>query len=372
MTGHRDLSLIVAYGTDMGNAEDAAMTFAEAVTAAGIAATAVELNQVDLAELQTATHFVVATSTFGDGEFPDTATLFWESISGDTERLDHLSFAVLALGDSGYEFFCNAGKLLDERLEALGATRLTDRVDIDGPYRQQAAAWATDLVKQLQADAGNDKAAHAVAVAAPTAPSREHHDPVDVRVTVNRLLTSPASDKEVRHYELDLTDSRITYQAGDSIAVHARNDPTLVADILAALGVGPDHEVLDHPEPLGVLLTEHFEIRTPSRALQALVASRTGDPDAAESTTRPVTRDVLDLIRLATLTVDDVADTLRPLQPRDYSIASSPLLLASPKMAIPAAIYSLIMFFTAAAFGTLVARTVKDDVIPSTQPSAGT
>lgn len=327
MTGHRDLSLIVAYGTDMGNAEDAAMTFAEAVTAAGIAATTVELNQVDLAELQTATHFVVATSTFGDGEFPDTATLFWEAISGDTDPLDHLSFAVLALGDSGYEFFCNAGKLLDERLEALGATRLTDRVDIDGPYRQQAAAWATDLVKQLQADAGKDKAARAVAVTAPTASSREHHDPVDVRVTVNRLLTSAASDKEVRHYELDLADSGITYQAGDSIAVHARNDPTLVADILAALGVGPDHQVLDHPEPLGVLLTEHFEIRTPSRALQALVVSRTGDPDvAAESATGTVTRDVLDLIRLAALTVDDVVDTLRPLQPRDYSIASSPLL----------------------------------------------
>ncbi|WP_018600752.1 sulfite reductase flavoprotein subunit alpha [Mycobacterium sp. 155] len=326
MTGHRDLSLIVAYGTDMGNAEDAATSFAEAVTAAGVAATAVELNQVDLAELQAATHFVVATSTFGDGEFPDTATLFWETISNATDRLDHLSFAVLALGDSGYEFFCNAGKLLDERLEALGATRLADRVDVDGPYRQQAAAWTTDLVKQLLADTVNSSAAPAIPAGTPTLAGREHHDPVAVRVAVNRLLTSPASDKEVRHYELDLSDSGITYHAGDSIAVHASNDPALVTDILSALDVSPDHRVLDRPEPLGVLLTDHFEIRTPSRALLALVASRTGDPDIATAlANETMNRDVLDLIRLAALTVDDVVDTLRPLQPRDYSIASSPL-----------------------------------------------
>jgi sulfite reductase (NADPH) flavoprotein alpha-component len=88
-------------------------------------ASAIELNQVELSALQSATHFVVATSTFGDGEFPDNANLFWEAISAATDRL------------------------LDERLEALGATRLVDRIDIDGFYEQPAAAWTTDVVKLL-------------------------------------------------------------------------------------------------------------------------------------------------------------------------------------------------------------------------------
>lgn len=338
MTGQQEFSLIVGYGTDMGNAEDAAMSFCEALEAVGIEAGAIELNQIDVASLQSATHFVVVTSTFGDGEFPDNATLFWEAISAETDRLDHLSFAVLALGDSSYELFCNAGLLLDERLEALGATRLTPRIDIDGSYEQQAKLWTTDVVKLLAADHTTGTAAVVVTTReAPESieqPSRDRHLPFDARVAVNRQLNAPESDKEVRHYELDLAGSEIAYHAGDSLAVHATNDPALVDALLTEFGVGPDRAVADHDEPLGVLLAEHLEIRTPSRALKALVASRTRDDQAAAalgSDATPVPgswtygKDVLDLIRLGDLSVDEVVDTLRPLQFRDYSIASSPL-----------------------------------------------
>jgi sulfite reductase (NADPH) flavoprotein alpha-component len=173
VTGQRAFSLIVAFGTDMGNAEDAAMTFAEAVCAIGIDVEAIELNQVELSELQSTTHFIVVTSTFGEGEFPDNALLFWEALSADTDRLEHLSFAILALGDSSYEFFCGAGKLLDERLEALGATRLAGRVDVDGFYEQPAALWTTDVVKILQAQQTNLVATVAVTPddTAPPAPA---------------------------------------------------------------------------------------------------------------------------------------------------------------------------------------------------------
>lgn len=340
MTAGVSFSLIVGYGTDMGNAEDAAMMFAEAVDESmGITVTATELNQIDLAALQDATHFIAVTSTFGDGEFPDTATLFWEALSADSaERLEHLSFAVLALGDSSYELFCNAGLLLDERLEALGATRLTQRVDIDGLYTQEATAWNAEVVKLVmasvstgQAEAGGQEAVteaprEPAARVARTSPD----EPVVVPVSANRLLTAVASDKEVRHYELDLTGSGISYAAGDSIAVHATNDPALVEQMLTALGVDGDQSVDGHDVPLRVALTEQLEIRLPSRALRALAAGRiAGAPGADELADGPGTwwygKDVLDLVRLAGLTLHEVLDTLRPLQPRDYSIASSPL-----------------------------------------------
>jgi sulfite reductase (NADPH) flavoprotein alpha-component len=337
VTAGPGFSVIVGYGTDMGSAEDAAMSFAEAFQdATGIAVQATELNQVNLADLQSVTHFIAVTSTFGDGEFPDTAALFWEALSADSAgRLDQLSFAVLALGDSIYDLFCNAGRLLDERLEFLGATRLAPRVDIDGAYRQHAASWTSELVKLLTAAQPTD----AVVPVVPE-PSQEraersghHHDqPVPARITVNRLLTAPESDKEVRHYEVDLAGSGITYDTGDSIAVHASNDPALVEAMLAEFGVAGDHEVDGHEVPLRALLTEHLEIRTPTRALRALVAGRlSGGVDEIDiGGDAPGSwwygKDVLDLIRLADLSLDEVIDTLRPLQPRDYSIASSPLL----------------------------------------------
>ncbi|OHT82682.1 diflavin oxidoreductase [Mycobacteroides saopaulense] len=335
MTAQPDFSLIVGYGTDMGNAEDAAMSFSEALEeATGIKSEAIELNQVDIADLQSASHFVAVVSTFGDGEFPDNALLFWEAISAETaDRLDHLSFSVLALGDSSYEFFCNAGLLLDERLGALGATRLTERVDIDGPYLQQSKEWTTDLVKRLAA--GHIGAAAAPVVAeAPAQPKRERNETVEARLVVNRLLTTAESDKEVRHYEVDLTGSGIAYEAGDSIAVHATNDPALVEAILTELGAGAQQRVSGHDEPLGELLSDHLEIRTPSRTLRALVATRTDDVDAIAALGGDVTpvpgswlygKDVLDLVRLGALTVDELVDNLRPLQFRDYSIASSPV-----------------------------------------------
>ena len=343
MTAEPEFSLIVGYGSDMGNAEDAAMTFAEAVEEAlSISATAIELNQVEAADLRSATHLIVACSTWGEGEFPDNGSLFWEAISADgADRLDHLRFAVLALGDSGYDLFCNAGRLLDERLETLGAIRMVDRVDVDGVYTQAAEAWTTDVVKLLAADRTNS--APAVVLSVAKSHSSDHAEPrrershalFDARVVVNRLLTTTESDKEVRHYEVDLTDSEIAYSTGDSIAVHASNDPVLVDAILTELGVEPDRAVAGYDEPLGMLLAHSLEIRTPSRALQTLVGCRTQHATAvsalgADAVAAPGSwlygKDVLDLIRLGEFTVDEVVDTLRPLQSRDYSIASSPLM----------------------------------------------
>ncbi len=343
MSESSDFSLLVAYGSDMGSAEYVAMQFAEATTAIGIAAEEIELNQVALADLQTATHLVVVVSTFGDGEFPDNATLFWEELSAPgAARLEHLSFAVLALGDSGYELFCNAGRLLDDRLEALGATRLADRYEIDGHYEPESGTWIADTTKIIVALHNERPAAsvtvNAETVAAPEKPAPDkspwdRNNPYAATLAVNRLLSAPGADKEVRHFEIDLADSGISYAAGDSVAVHPVNDPRLVEALLAALGVGPDHAVDGHDLPLGTLLAEHLEIRIPSRALQALVGARTRDPAAAAALNADPEqqsawlygRDVLDLLELADLGVDEVVETLRPLQFRDYSISSSPL-----------------------------------------------
>lgn len=328
MSDHPGFSLIVGYGSDMGTAEYIAFQLAEALKGVGIDTTEIELNNIELGELQAATHFVVVTSTFGDGEMPDNGTVFWEALSADdADKLPQLNFAVLALGDRTYDLFCNAGRLIDERLEELGGTRLAPRIDIDCYREGDAKSWREDIIKLLRVahDSASAGSVESVAVAAPEPAAREHSiaerdHPFTATLVVNRRLTAPESDKDVRHYEIDLGDSATTYHAGDSIAVFPVNDPELIAAVLAHLALPAAHAVAGHDEPLGVLL-EQLEIRTPPRALRALVASRISDPAVADDPDY----DVLDLLALADVSLDELLDTLRPLQFRDYSIASSPL-----------------------------------------------
>ncbi len=333
-------SLIIGYASDMGTAEYIAMQLADAVKEAGIDATETELNDIALDEVRAATHVIVVASTFGEGEVPDNGTVFWEELAAADTRLDGLSYAVLALGDSSYELFCNAGRIIDARLAELGAHALAERAEYDCYREGDAREWIADVATIL-IEAAAAAPASAESTAPKTAPHRRHGaspwtgaNPFTSTALVNRLLTAPESDKEVRHIELDLADSGITYQAGDSVAVHPPNNPALVEAVMAKLGVDSTYVAAGGDRPLGELLADDLDICCPSRALQALVAARTDNTEAAAALRSPdpavvsswlYGRDVLDLLHLAELSVDEVLETLRPLQFRDYSIASSPL-----------------------------------------------
>ena len=81
---------------------------------------------------------------------PDNAELFWDGFREDAmPRLEGLQFAVLALGDTGYDDYCQAGKDIDTRFEQLGARRLIDRVDCDVDYEDPAAAWIAEALAVL-------------------------------------------------------------------------------------------------------------------------------------------------------------------------------------------------------------------------------
>ncbi|WP_412163127.1 sulfite reductase subunit alpha [Curtobacterium flaccumfaciens] len=343
----------VLFGTQTGNAEFLADELVAGAKARGLGGRASALDAVTPEQLAEISHVLVVTSTYGEGEMPDNAGLFWDAIQASTvPRLEGLQYAVLGLGDTSYDEFCQAGKLLDTRFEQLGATRIHDRVDCDVDFEDPAALWTAAVLDRLAAEAGATAApgattgggagdgAGATGGAGASRASRpgaqwNKRNPYPSRLVENRLLSSPRSAKEIRHYEFDLGDSGIEYAAGDALAVVPVNDEVFVADLLEQVGANGG-EAFDG-RPITEVLRTDREIRTPSKDLIADLVQRAPSSELAAVVAHGDKheldrwlwgRDVLDLLRdagPAAPGLDELLPNLRPLQARQYSISSSPL-----------------------------------------------
>ena len=327
--------LNILYGTQTGNAEGLAMDAATVARAQGFDAVVQGLDDVSIDAFSDMKRVIITIATYGEGEMPDNAGLFWESIySTDMPRLPDMQFGILALGDTSYDEFCQAGKLLDTRLEQLGATRLVDRLDCDVDYEDIADEWINKTIPL--ANSGN-----VIVPAVETSPQVvksiwNRKNPYPAKVSVNKLLSGPSSGKEIRHYEIDLADSGLTYETGDALNVMPVNDGVLVKKLTERLSVDRDIVLEGQEKSIADLLTYQYEISTPSRNLIAAVEAqakhekfshvlKNGDKEAlADFLWGKDTLDLLSLNSEITFTADEFLGLLKPLQHRAYSISSSP------------------------------------------------
>ena len=175
-------------------------------------------------------------------------------------------------------------------------------------------------------------AAATAAPAAAAACSREN--PAEARFLSRARLNKPGSQKETWHIEFDLTGSGVDYTVGDAFGIFAANDPALADAVIAALGAPADfpiggrtlRETLIDGVSLGSapdMLFQLFSYITGGeRRLKAKALAAGEDPDGDAATL-----DVLGAIeKFSGARPDPEAfiESLDPLQPRLYSIASSP------------------------------------------------
>ena len=345
--------LLVMFGSQTGSAEGLAKRVAKEAGKRGFAPRVLALNEFAKAGLPTAAKLVVISSTWGDGDPPDNAVNFWSWLSAETApRLENLNFAVLGLGDKNYAEFCGASKKFDARLEALGARRLLARGECDVEYEATAKTWLENLWPVLRGPAAGGGATAAPAVngshvpletggaeAATTTPAYNRAHPFPARLLTNRKLNQSGSGKEVRHFEFSLRDSGLSYEVGDALGVVAQNDPQLVSELLAALGFTGEEQVKTSAgmdEPIGLGLLRDYVITHVSPPLLQAFAERGGDPEVkalldparkAELDAWQYGHDVLDVARAlprARFMPGELTGFLRKLQPRLYSISSSP------------------------------------------------
>jgi sulfite reductase (NADPH) flavoprotein alpha-component len=110
------------------------------------------LNQCNLNNIELNQALIIICATTGNGDMPDTGIEFFTKIQDSNQNLSSLKYALLALGDSGFESFCGAGRDLNIEFKRLGAKAMLPRTDCDGPAEIFFTPWAETLVKVLQSD----------------------------------------------------------------------------------------------------------------------------------------------------------------------------------------------------------------------------
>jgi sulfite reductase (NADPH) flavoprotein alpha-component len=329
-------TLHILYGSQTGNSESLSHDVANSAKSHGLLPVVKSMDEVDVAQLAKMDYLLIITSTYGEGAMPDNAEMLWEAANSDTApRMENVNYSVLALGDTSYDLFCQAGIDWDKRLEALGATRIFDRVDCDVDFEAAAEEWISEVVP-LMADGASTVA---VVDTAPQASKSAYNrkNPFPAKMRVNRIVTSLDSSKETRHYEISIAGSGLSYEAGDALCVIPNNCPELVANIIKALGcTGSEQEpVASELMSLSNALQSHFEIKLPSKELVEEIAKRSGDQelnnilssgDKDQLSNYLWGRDTLDLLLQfpnAEFSAAEFIALLKPLQHRAYSISSS-------------------------------------------------
>jgi sulfite reductase (NADPH) flavoprotein alpha-component len=320
-------NVTLLWASQTGNSEALTETLKTELTLAGIDAQSACMDDYPAGELGKAGSIILISSTYGDGEPPDNGRAFWEFLS-EAPRLEHLRYAVCGLGDSSYDQFCQHGKNLDARLAELGAERLAGRLDCDADHEPQITPWLNLIIKRLNGVAEPH---------APTAPApHSKNRPFPAQLLANERLSAQGTDKDTRLIAFSLEDSGITYEVGDALGVWPTNCPALVDEILTTAGLADDAMVTVDKAghlPLRQALTENFELTRPSRetlefiadrngsaALKSLLGNRDGLKQFLWGKQLP---DILAAFPIKT-TAQEFASALKHIQPRLYSIASSP------------------------------------------------
>ena len=332
-------TLTILYGTETGNSRDLAKALAAAATERNLSAKLADMADYKVRQLKDEQDLLFVVSTYGEGDPPQPAVGFFEFLEGPrAPKLNGVRYSVLALGDSTYEFYCEAGKRIDKRMEKLGATRLQARVDCDIDYEEPAAEWSARLVEFLSDDLGTaSKGVTLAAVAQQQLPApHDKRNPFPATVLENICIVGRHSSKETRHVELDLSGAALAYQPGDALGFAAVNNPQVVEELLATSGLSGDAEIEVRKSSISLAsaLTSRFEITVASprfieqwaklsgaKELLALAAR-----DAADRIRFLEQHHVVDILRrfpVSGIAPEELLAGLRPLQPRLYSIASS-------------------------------------------------
>ncbi|MGL4400027.1 MAG: diflavin oxidoreductase, partial [Luteolibacter sp.] len=326
----------VVYGSQTGTAEGLAKKLVKTLKKENFQAEIHDMAAYDRTRLARERHLLIITSTYGDGEPPDSAAdLHTWLMSDAAPRLEGVSYSVLALGDTSYPDFCKCGIEFDTRLSALGANRMFSRMDVDVDADLPYAQWSAGVLATLAPGGARATVDLLATEALDTGYSKSN--PFPAAVLENRNLNGPG-EKQTHQIALSLEGSDLAYEVGDALGVFPLNPPDVVDEIIANLPFKPgDVPTPDGDEvPLREALIRHYDIGSLNKSIIQKWQAKSGSPflrslvaadDKKAYDDFCWGRDLIDLVidhPADFVDGEDFVGNLKKLQPRLYSIASSP------------------------------------------------
>ncbi|GGM13792.1 hypothetical protein GCM10010129_67400 [Streptomyces fumigatiscleroticus] len=352
--------VLFLHGSNYGTCREFAARLADETAALGCATEIAPLDAY--ADGLPADRPVVITAASYNGRPTDDATAFAARLEG-TPDLTHVTYAVLGVGDRNWAAtYQQVPTRIDDRLAALGATRLLDRAaadasgDLTGTVRDFTVRLRTALLERYgdpEAGPGTNTGAPEPTTAyevrtltgGPLDALAERHGLVPMTVTEAYDLTAPGHPRRKRFVRVALPEG-VTYRTGDHLTVLPANAPDLVERAAAAFGVDPgavldirparprrDGLAVDRPLTVRQLLAHHVELRErPGADRVAALAAADPCPPEREALAALPDDDPRTLVELfedhpalrGALDWPRLLDLLTPLRPRHYSVSSSP------------------------------------------------
>ncbi len=314
--------LHIFYGSQSGNSEVLAKDLKKHSATQGFEAQIAELDSTTPAALAEYAHVLIICSTFGEGEPPDNAKNFHTTLMADDAPAlpATLNFSVCGLGDSSYPDYNQCSQEINQRLTELGATPCEDLVECDVDFEDTYAEWKSAVFEAEAFKAAAGATSSAPAANDDTASAYDKNRPFIGNLITAENLSGEQSAKRVNHIEISLAGGGedMDYAVGDALGVWPLNCAAEVDEILKAGGYTGSEVVAQKTgsASLRVLLTTKLDITTVNAK-----ALETWGIESAEDSYQVI--DVLTQLKPG-LDAQTFVDGLRSLQPRLYSIASSP------------------------------------------------
>ncbi len=309
------LKPLIVYGTETGNSKKIATQVLATFKKNKIQAKAFDVFQFDTRILEKENLVLFVMSTQGEGEFPQNAVPFYNYLKETPASLNNLTYAILALGDSSYPLFCNAGILLDEVLIEKGAKQLLPLTKADVDFAEIVTTWETNLLNEFK---NQSKTVLPSKVVDSSISKKNYTGKISHKI----ILNDRESNKETYHIEIESEDE-IIYEPGDALGIFPKNSEDDIDFILNYFKTDKDQQIALKDKNLTAKewLT-HNNIKGLSKKIVDQIAN------LFEITILSEKADLIDILnnneKPQSLKLEHLVPILLPISPRLYSISSSP------------------------------------------------